>query len=211
MKRVRLGVVVEGHGEVETIGILMRRIADEFYHGMVHFDVPRPVRRPRSKLVRRRNGAVFFDDKELFRAVELAAKNSSQKGAILLMVDADDDLPCAIAPELLRRMRSTHSHLQHSVVLPTIEFEAWYLAAAGSLAGVNGMPENVEEPFEPETIRAAKAWLAGRMQRPYSETIDQPKFASRFDLVRARRCSSFDKLCRDIDGIVQSTPCLSAS
>jgi hypothetical protein len=41
------------------------------------------------------------------------------------------------------------------------------------------------------------------MGRTYAETVDQAKFAARFDMVTARRnVPSFDKLCRDFDRIV---------
>jgi hypothetical protein len=50
-----------------------------------------------------------------------------------------------------------------------------------------------------ETLRNAKGWLADRMGgQGYHETLDQPKFASAFDMEFAHTQSrSFRKLCED--------------
>jgi hypothetical protein len=56
-------------------------------------------------------------------------------------------------------------------------------------------------PADPESIRDAKGWLQKAMPpgRKYSETVDQPSLASKFDLNAARRAPSFDKMCREIE------------
>jgi predicted GTPase len=50
-------------------------------------------------------------------------------------------------------------------------------------------------PDDPESIRGAKEWLTRHMERgrSYSETLDQPSFAARFDLQAARALPSFSK------------------
>jgi hypothetical protein len=86
------------------------------------------------------------------------------------------------------------------VVLAKSEFENWFIAAAESIAGDSGLAPGLSSPSDPESIRDAKGWLQKAMPpgRKYSETIDQPSLASKFDLNAARRAPSFDKLCREI-------------
>ena len=48
---VVIAPIVEGHGEVQAVPVLIRRVAAHVAPG-VNVDVPRPHRRSRSKLVR---------------------------------------------------------------------------------------------------------------------------------------------------------------
>jgi hypothetical protein len=82
-----------------------------------------------------------------------------------------------------------------------MEFESWFIAAAESIAGHSSLPPGLCAPADPESIRDAKGWLQKAMPpgRKYSETIDQPSLASKFDLNAARRAPSFDKMCREIE------------
>jgi len=78
-------------------------------------------------------------------------------------------------------------------------FEVWFAAAASSLAGVNGLPAELETPNDPEGNGVGKGWLKKLLFRKYSETIDQPRFAAKIDLNLCRQNSpSFDKLCREL-------------
>jgi hypothetical protein len=90
------------------------------------------------------------------------------------------------------------------VVLACQEFETWFIAAARSLRGKRGLPEDLEIPDLPEGIRGAKEWLRNRMpkHRPYAETVDQPALAAEFDLQEARRAPSFDKCFRSIEWLL---------
>ena len=91
-------------------------------------------------------------------------------------------------------------------VLAKMEYEAWFLAAAGSLAGRRGLDETLAPPDNPEAIQDAKGWLSARMPRGrrYRETLDQAAFTATFDMAAARRNSpSFDKLWRDIGSLFQ--------
>lgn len=55
-------------------------------------------------------------------------------------------------------------------------------------------------------IRNPKAWLGDQMPNGYSETLDQPAFASSFDLALASRAPSFAKLLRDLRVLVGLEP-----
>lgn len=190
----RIACIVEGHGEVESVPILIRRLAAE----LCPQDIPtvKPVLRvPRSRLVKQG---------ELERAVELAARKMEGPGAILLLLDAEDDCPALLGPQLLARARVCRSDRNPVVVLAKYEFESWFLAAAESLRGFRGLPEDLQAPDRPEEIRGAKEWL-DRCMPPhvrYTETLDQPAFSARFDLWAARRADSFDKCWRELTGLL---------
>jgi len=180
---VRIGCVVEGHGEYESAPILIRRIAEEFDR-TIEVRVPHPVRMARSKLLK---------PGELERAVELAAINAGASGGILVLLDSDDDCPAELGPKLLERTRSARADMPSAIVLARREFESWFLAAARSLRGVRGYPEDLPQP---ETIRGAKEWLAAR--RRYAPRVDQAALTSCFDLKLARSARSFDRCYREV-------------
>lgn len=199
MSDLVLSCVVEGHGEVSALPVLLRRVVPHFFDDR-YVDIPRPLRQSRSKLIR---------DGELERAVEFAALRVHGRGGVLVLLDADDDCPAERGPELLARARTVAHHLPVAVVLAQREYEAWFLAAAGSLAGKRGLPGELVDHEEPERPRDAKGWIRSRMteSRTYSETIDQAPFSAVLDLDLARRrSSSFDKLVRSVGSLIEPAP-----
>jgi hypothetical protein len=187
--RLRIVCIVEGHGECESVPILIRRIANRFDPGL-DVQVPHPIRIPKSKLLK---------PGELERAVQLAAVRAEAGGGILVILDSDDDCPAALAPELLARMQAARGDLPSAIVLANREFESWFLAAAQSLRGRKGFPEDLEPPIRPEAIRGAKEWLSQRVSGgAYSASVDQASLTAVFDLEPARRAPSFDKCYREV-------------
>ncbi|MHB8574112.1 MAG: DUF4276 family protein [Dehalococcoidia bacterium] len=190
MTQVWMACIVEGHGEVQAVPILIRRIAQAAEPALVVHIKP-PIRQPRSRLVKAG---------EIERAVELAARSIGGRGAILTLLDSDDDCPAKLGPHLLQRARAVRGNLPIGVVLAEREYEAWFLAAAESIAGQRQLSTDLIAPTVPEEVRGAKEWLRQRMplHHPYSETVDQPALTAVFDLDAARRADSFDKCYRDI-------------
>jgi Domain of unknown function (DUF4276) len=118
-----------------------------------------------------------------------------------VLIDADDDCPAQLGPELLSRARTSRGDKRIAVILAKREFEAWYLAAAASLAGQHGFPRDLRPPNNAEAPRDCKGWLTKQRPHghPYKETVDQASIASTFDLKTARENSpSFDKFYRDV-------------
>ncbi len=187
---VQIGCIVEGHGEVAAVPILIRRIAESLYPEL-GIDMPHPIRVSRAKVIK---------PGELERAVKLAARNIRGQGAIFILIDSDEDCPARTGPVLLCRASEVHSDLPIAVVLAKYEFEAWFLAAAESLQGQRGLRSDFQPPNDPEAIRGAKEWLRQGLEsgETYRETLDQPALTARFDLDQARRAASFDKCYRDI-------------
>jgi hypothetical protein len=180
---MNIGVIVEGHGETTSVPILIRRIVGEQRPDLV-VRVPEPLRLSRGKLTKR---------SELSRAVELIARKAGEGAPILIFIDADDDCPAELGPQLLAVARDTRGDREISVVVAQREFEAWYLASANSLRGIGGLPDDLVSPPNHEQIRDAKGWLDQRMPSGYAPTVDQPRFAATFSLEQARANGSFQR------------------
>jgi hypothetical protein len=195
---LKLVCIVEGHGEVDAVPVLVRRLAQTMQPDLA-LQIEQPLRVPRNRLTKPR---------ELERAVELAGRRVGPDGAVLLILDSDDECPASLAPSLLTRAREARSDLAIGVVLAKREFEAWFLAAADSLRGKRGLASGLTAPDDPESIRGAKEWLTARMApgRRYVETLDQAALAAIFDLELARRAPSFDKLYRQIAALINPGP-----
>lgn len=187
--------IVEGHGEVDAVPILLRRIVQQV-SPTVALETPRPIRVKRNRILR---------DGELERAVALAARRAGNGGSILLLLDSNGDCPAEFGPQILQRAIAARSDRAIRVVLAKMEFEAWFLAAALSLGGRRGIDADIVRPADPEAVRDAKGWLSARMPpgQPYRETLHQAAFAAVFDLDAARSAPSFDKLWRDVSSLVR--------
>lgn len=186
--------IVEGHSEVQSVPVLLRRLLAE--RGQYQINVARPVRTGRYKVVR---------PGELERAVALSRRRLEGCDAILLLLDADDDCPKEFAPQLLTRAREASAGIPVAVVLAKSEFEAWFLGSLESLRGMRGLANTALSPERPEDIRDAKGYLARQMVggRTYVEVDDQPALAEKFSLQLARQhCPSFDKFVRDVEELL---------
>lgn len=192
----RIASIVEGHGEVQAVPILIRRIAEILVPEQL-VDALRPIRVPRSRLLR---------PGEIERAVELAARRTGPQDGILVLIDAERDPPCKLGPDLFDRASRCRPDRAIRVVLAKCEYEGWFLAAAESLRGARGLSETLQAPPLPEEVRDAKGWLTRHLagDRAYRETLDQPALTGRFDLERARSAQSFDKLWRDLASLLVS-------
>lgn len=196
MTAVAVAPIVEGHGEVAAIRILLTRVVEVFLEGCV-LDVLQPIRISKSKIV--------SDKNELFRAIDLAAlklaESHAQRKFVLLLIDADNDAACKLGPALLADVFSVRSHLDFSCIIAVVEFETWLVGGAETLGDllIPGYEQHV--PEQPEAERVGKGWIQQFfLGAKYSESVDQVRLTARFDLRRARaRIPSFDKLCREME------------
>ncbi len=180
--------IVEGHGEVSAVPILLRRLAYEKLE--LAIEVKKPIRIPKQKI--QKAG-------ELERALDLASQKADGSIGILVLFDADDDCPFEIAQQLLQRANAARPNVQIQVVIAKAEYEAWFLGALGSLVPPEAAQLAGFEPRESENVRGAKEKFEDLMGIFYSETVDQAAYSSKFDLSMAQtNCPSFDKLCRSL-------------
>jgi hypothetical protein len=187
--------IVEGDGEVEAVPVLLRRVVAEI-GADVAITVAKPIRRPRGSLLKQG---------ELERYVDLAARIHGGNGGVLVLIDADDDCAATLGPDLLARARESRPDSPVGVVLAVKEFECWFLAAAESIAGRRGLPQDLEGPATPEEVRDAKGWIQHRRTDglAYGPTVDQPALTAVFDLGAARsEAPSFDKFWREVERLV---------
>jgi hypothetical protein len=98
------------------------------------------------------------------------------------------------------------AHKPVSVVLAKREFEAWFIAASGSLNGHRGFSLGDQNEIDPEQKRDAKGWMNERMADGYREILDQPAFSACLNLeVAYERSRSFKKLCDDLQRLMRPT------
>ena len=187
---ISIAAIVEGHGEVAALPILLRRMSQWQTPG-AQVQVLKPIRVRRERFLNR--------DAEFRRHLLLAAAKCGDQGWILLLLDADDDCPARRGPAILNRARDCVPHRRVSVVLAKREYEAWFIAAAESLHEHRGFSFDPAEIPDAEGPRNAKGWMEERMaSRTYRERTDQPAFSARMDLEQAFAGSrSFRKLCNE--------------
>ena len=184
---MKIASIVEGDGEVEAVPVLIRRIGSEV-SPLAPPDVSKPIRVPRRRIVKKG---------ELERYVSLAATRAGDGGRIVILLDANGDCPAEHAPVILQRARAARCDIPIEVVLAKREYEAWFVAAIDSIAGIRGIRPGVLSPQDPESIGGAKEWLQHRMRGPYRPTADQAALTAKFDMALAReRSPSFDKMWR---------------
>jgi hypothetical protein len=177
--------IVEGQSEVESAGLLLRRLLH--VGGVFDWSVARPFRVKRNKVVR---------CGELEKAIVQSQRSRESAGAIVVILDADDDCPAELGPELTERAGAA-TDLPVAVVLAERELEAWLLGSKESLRGARGIASDATAPAGPQAIRDAKGELSRNMtgDRRYISVDDQPALVEALDLeLAARRCPSFKRL-----------------
>ncbi|MFN7020531.1 MAG: hypothetical protein ACK4WH_04280 [Phycisphaerales bacterium] len=172
-----VATIVEGHGEVDAVPVLVRRL-----HPLLV--VPRPLRVKRHRIIH---------PTEIERYAWIAESNIRQvegRGGLLVVLDADDDCAADVGPTLQRQFASVLSHRMVRVVLAVREFESWLVAG----------DETSREVADEE--RGGKNWLKDRLGR-YSPTVDQPRLCAELDLARAERASrSFRRMLKAVSELV---------
>lgn len=177
--------IVEGHGEVDAVPVLLRRLRDEA--GVFDLQIGVPIRRTRAQLVR---------EETLRQAVELARRQPNGS-SILILLDGDDDCPRELAPQIEEWARAAAGGFPSAVVMAHREYEAWFLAAIESLRGQRGIRVDASHPDDPESARGAREALEDLMiaGSSYHTTADQPALTAMFDLGAAyRRSRSFRRM-----------------
>ena len=214
----RLVLLVEGHGDVKAVSVLVDRLLKE--------------RNPWDCLFLDRNAiriggieTLAGNEKnrgEWSRWLRVAAKRP-RTAAILAVLDGDKNTVegkpfCAasVARLLAERSRVVRGGELFSVacVLARQEFESWLIAGIDSLAG-RLLPDHREgiragassANLDTETApRDAKGWLSKCMVNGYKPTHDQAMLAEMVDLnaIRARNPRSFRRLESALDILVDA-------
>lgn len=183
--------VVEGHGEVEAVPRLLRRIGAELfnYH---QIDVLHPIRGQRGRMTKPIHLARWLG----IAAGKLHQHQSEAPKCILVLADADDECPCDVAASMREIALAACSHIDVACVVAHRAFESWFVAAADSLdkyLTCDAVPETPEQ--------YGKGWIEERFRGgSYGPRIHQPRMAASMNLAICRsRSRSFDKLCCELE------------
>lgn len=187
--------IVEGHGEVPAVPVLVRKLAELMDVPFV--SVGHPIRSKRSQLAQ---------EDGLRRAIAMARAQPGCR-AILILFDADDDCPKTEAPKLLQWATAAAAPLPCSLVMAKREYEAWFLGCAEVLLRARNV--SPAQPFagDPEAKRDAKGELEGLFGKDfhYVEKEDQPSLTALADwkLVH-QRCRSFRKMAKETRRLIEA-------
>lgn len=193
---MRLGFVVEGHGDQLAVPTLAQRILTErldFYGAIVGAS---PMRVKRGRFASR------FDDYE--RALRFLSFASD---AVLVLLDSDDDDVDALSQDLSERASRAIGHIPVAVAPAVREYEAWFLASIEQMRGRGDIRDDAMCPGTPESHRGAKGVFAAQLKSGiYAETVDQKKYSALLDIQAAEANSaSFAALTTALATLVPSS------
>ena len=146
--------IVEGHGEVQAVPILLRRlIADAKPNAQLWLN---PALRVKA-------GSFINDDDYFKKYLELAARKTKPwpNSCVLILLDCEDECPAELGPRLLEKARVCRSDVTIIVILAHREYETWFLAAARSLRASRARCRVL-----PRSSATSGDKRAGRLRRP---------------------------------------------
>jgi len=193
--------IVEGHGEVAALPILLRRIASECF-GVWNPPLLNPGRYAATQLIRQ--SASGWIPGPVFAKAAGHARNEGAS-ALLVLLDADDFCVKQASEDINSRLFDATGFSASKIVFAAREYEAWLLASAETL-----VPGVAPYAGDPEGPRNAKGALRAHLNLayPYSETTDQPRFSTKIDLSLAyNRSRSFQKLTKEVRNLLVACGC----
>ncbi|WP_084780604.1 DUF4276 family protein [Planobispora rosea] len=180
--------VVEGHGEVTALPVLLRRIAEDCGG---YLNVTRPIRLKRNEMLK---------ESELVRAVLLAAMRAGQHGVVLILLDGDDDCPVELAKNVQSVASKAHIECIIQVVVAVREYESLFLCSPSSLSSKGLVHKDFTSERDPEKIRGAKEETRRMLKSGvYKETQDQASLTAQFSIEEGlKNCRWFRKLHKSV-------------
>lgn len=186
-----IGSIVEGHGEVEALPIVLRSILNQA--GAFNVRVLPPHRSSRNRVVAKGPA----EGADLQRLVRFQGNRVGFGGLVVVLIDADDDDPDSVTSVL-----SGASAVTTASVLPVVatrEYEAWFLAAIEQLRAHPDVEDHAEFPGDPEAPRDAKGEIGRRMNTAYKEVLHQPAFSQFVGLSPSERSPRFRLLVEGVN------------
>lgn len=165
---VRVASVVEGHGEVKALPILIRRIAERL--GVYDCEIRTPHRIGRDHMTR----------SLVANAVRTQRDAVGEKGLIVVLYDSDDDTPDAVVESTKEQL--AFASCEALVFVAVREYEAWLLAGVESLRESSAVIDDAAYEGDPEAPRDAAGRLGELMTESYRKTLHQPRFTAQFDI-----------------------------
>ena len=189
----KLVPIVEGNGELKAVPILLYKLLHQLQRYDIHIAEPKPAY-GRDNLLK--PGGIEKFVRYAWREREC--------GAILILLDADEDCPLTLVRDLARRITALGLLYPVVIVCANRMFETWFLASFATLAGPIGLRAD-EPPADAEAVKNPKDWLNQRFPRgrAYKETSDQEALTRLLDPALARAQSrSFRRLWQAVEQAV---------
>lgn len=189
--------VVEGNGDVDALPELLNRILSQKFN---RYDIIVP--QGKSKVVKANGRQKLIGKLEKFLR---HAQNKPNCGAILVLVDSDNDCPVTLAQQLSQRCESIGARCPVQVVCAHRSYESWFLASLDTIRGQNGIDCTAVLHCDVEEVVRPKQWLTGKMPsgQAYKETSHQGTLSRRIDIDLAYRNSrSFRKLFHAMEDLL---------
>ncbi len=211
---IYVALIVEGETEELCVKILLSRVWQHLPGAseLATLAVLPPLVTKRSALVKATHPEMEESIERATRAIRRVTRRSpADTGFILILIDAEEDCPASLGPQLLKRAKLIRSDMDIACVLAKRELENWFKAAAASLAGVGGLPVDPVVSSDAE-VGSGDAWLTAQKRRvdpksEYKKPDDAVELAKAMDLAQCRANSpSFDKLCRELEARVPPPP-----
>ncbi len=208
MTRYVIVPIVEGHGEVRAVPILLRRwLRHRNFHRYFDVDLAGPVRAAGKGALKVAHHTA--DELGVEHYVEIALLRGPD--AIVVILDADEDAPEILGPSLLDRARTVvPGNYPIAVVVAKREYEAWFLAAFPSSrfrAGLTARKytltrQSLSPRTDVEAIADCKSYVADLIGvKKYEPTIHQPALTDILPFTSAmiRRSPSFSRLLTELN------------
>jgi hypothetical protein len=201
--------IVEGHTEADCVERLLQRVWGGLLAAPIRLKVLQPSRCKRDAFVNPSHPQFAEKIEEAYtKLMQRVRRESASRGLILLLLDAENDCPATLGPQLLAAARTRQGNVDISCVLAKRMMENWLVAGCATLGGVNGLPKLLTPPADPDGCHGA-GWLKEQLRsesqpkRPtktYKKTVDAALFIAAFDLDACRATSrSFQKLCKELE------------
>ncbi|WP_131742121.1 DUF4276 family protein [Actinomadura roseirufa] len=188
MESFVLSSIVEGHGEVAALPVMLRRLCARA--NIYNVAIPPPVRIPRNKM---------FQGADLKRALLLSSKRVTDTGGIFVLFDSDDDCPVDAARQLRQIADELKLQCPIALVAAQREYESIFLAALPSLIASGTAKPSYKISRTPESIRGAKEEIRRALiSEKYKETQEQERLTAKIDLEEALTCRWLQKLDREL-------------
>ena len=185
-------ILVEGHGEVDAAGVLVRKIA----HDLGHWEPwAQPRRWKNLHQQQNRHGGGLEAGVNFMRSLR-------EPGALLILRDEDDACPRDLAPSVAEFLRTLNAPFPIAYVLLHREYEVLFLPCLDRMQRF-GFPDGLQWDGETwESRRDIKGWLSQQLPpgRAYKPTTLQASMTAALDLptLRSADVPSFGTLERAI-------------
>ncbi|MDP8238205.1 MAG: DUF4276 family protein [Candidatus Hatepunaea meridiana] len=185
---------IEGQSEEGAIPVLLRRFISRIGAYDVQIDKPWRVKRDQ----------IVYKVGVLENKLREALIDRDNVSGVLLILDADEDCPKQLGPNLLKRCNK-ETHLPVSVILAKKKLECWFLGAKESLRGVRGIKANAVIPDNPESLGIGRLENNLEAGSYYHKVDDAPAFAARMDIDKAaKNCPSFKRFIRETERLIEA-------